>query len=182
MKTCRPFQSVLKLFALLVAALYFLTPAVSSAQRHGRASSLTLKHTAAILTVEGRVAKPLYLSATDFQSYPRSTVQVNTDSGETAVYEGVSLIEILRKAGAALGGQIKDEACTYVEAIARDGAHVIFSLSELDPALANSNVLVVDTPSSTASGHAELVLIVGTDKVRLRTVQHLATIRVRRLR
>lgn len=56
------------------------------------------------------------------------------------------------------------------------------SLAELDPAFANSNVLVVDTPNSPPSSYADLLLIVGTGKVTLRTVQHLTTIRVRRLR
>jgi hypothetical protein len=70
-----------------------------------------------------------------------------------------------------------------VEAISHNGSHVIFSLAELDPAFANSNVLVADTLNGTPfAPELGLVLIAGTDKLSLRSVQHLITVRVRRVR
>lgn len=168
--------------AVLVAVLYLLTPGFSSAQRHGRASSFPVKHKTMVLTVEGRVAKRLYLTPTDFRSFSRSTVRIIQSPGNTDVYEGVPLIEILRKAGAPIGGQNKEELRTYVEAISSNGSRVIFSLAELDPAFTESNILVADTLNGTPSPQAELILVAGTDKVTLRSVQHLITIRVRRVR
>jgi hypothetical protein len=182
MKTKGYIRLLRKYTLLLAIALCMLAPLRGSAQRHGRPLSYSRKEKTVLLTVEGRIAKKLYLSEADLHSYSRSTVQLNRGSSEPSLYEGIPLIEILRKAGAPLGGQIKEEARSYVEAIARDGTHVIFSLAELDPAFANSSAFVVDMPGGPPSSHAELLLIVGTDKVALRTVPHLTTIRVQRLR
>jgi hypothetical protein len=109
-------------------------------------------------------------------------VRIAQSPGETFLYEGVPLIEILRRAGAPVGGQNKEEMRIYVEAVSRNGSRVIFSLAELDPAFSESNVLVADTLNGTPFPEAELLLIAGTDKVALRSLQHLFTIRVRRLR
>ncbi len=168
--------------AALIAVLYLLIPMSSNAQRHGRGPLFPVKQKTAILTVEGRIDKPLYLSLADFRSFPRSTIRVCGSQGETLRYDGVLLIEILRRAGAPIGGRNKEEVRTYVEAVSRDGSRVIFSLAELDPAFAGSNVLVADTLNGTVSPQTGLLLVAATDKVTLRSVQQLITIRVRRLR
>ena len=122
METCEPIRLARAHCAVLVAILYLLIPVFSSAQRHGRASSFPLKHKTTALTVEGRIARPLYLSRDDFRSFPRSTVRVAQSSGETFLYEGVPLIEILRKAGAPIGGLNKEELRTYIEVTSRKRA------------------------------------------------------------
>jgi hypothetical protein len=61
-------------------------------------------------------------------------------------YEGVSLHEILRKAGVPLGEQLRGKALTtYIRAEAQDGYQVLFSIGELDPAFVDSEVLLADT-------------------------------------
>jgi hypothetical protein len=87
------------------------------------------------------------------------TADLEPEVSETILYKGVPLIEILRKAGAPIGGRNKEEVRTYVEAVSRDGSHVIFSLAELDPAFTDSNVLVADTLNGTPSPEAELLLV-----------------------
>jgi DMSO/TMAO reductase YedYZ molybdopterin-dependent catalytic subunit len=159
MGTCGSIRQACAHCAVLFAALYLLIPVFSSAQRHGSTASFPVRHKTTVLTIEGQIAKPLYLTLADFRSFPRSTIRTAQSPGETVLYEGVPLVELLRKAGAPIGGRNKEEMRTYVEAVSRDGSHVIFSLAELDPAFTDSNVLVADTLNGTPSPEAELLLV-----------------------
>ena len=171
----------------LALTLFFMsvvTPSVSFAQRHGRPFSVPAKHKLVVLSVEGKIATPLYLSFADLRSLPRSTVNVVQGSGETWIYEGVALVDILRRAGAPFGSANKTELRTYVEAISRDEARAVFSLAEIDPSFLGSNIVIADTLNGTPFGGVlpKLCLIAGTDKQPGRSIQNLATIRVRRVR
>ena len=68
---------------------------------------------------------------------PRTRVEVKDEDGRTVKDEGVLVGEILKRAGATLGGDLRGNAMTtYVLASASDGYQVLFSLAELDPAFA----------------------------------------------
>jgi hypothetical protein len=100
---------------------------------------------AATLKVQGDVGTPLTLSPGDVKSLPRTTVSVQ-DEGRTVKYEGVLVGELLKRAGAPLGGELRGNAvATYVTASASDGYQVVFSLAELDPAFTGSEIIVADT-------------------------------------
>jgi molybdopterin-dependent oxidoreductase-like protein protein len=61
-------------------------------------------------------------------------------------YEGVALEELLRRAGATLGEQLRGRAmASYVIAEGEDGYRVVFSLAELDSGILESEVIVADT-------------------------------------
>src|SRR5262249_28282225 len=99
----------------------------------------------AILTVGGDVAKPLTISTAELKTMPRTTVSLPEQSG-IVKYTGVPVAEILLRAGAPLGRELSGPAlATYVLATAKDGYQVVFSLAELDPAMASSDVIVADT-------------------------------------
>lgn len=73
------------------------------------------------------------------------TASAHNTSG---TFEGVTLTEILQKAGATLGGQLRGKAmATYVLVTAKDGYRVIFALPELDPDFtdASKRIIVADT-------------------------------------
>src|SRR5262249_7440690 len=78
---------------------------------------------------------------------PRTTVRAfNSHEKTSAVYEGVLLEELLRKAGAPHGEQLRGPLMTsYVVAEAEDGYRVVFALAELDSGFLESEVLVADT-------------------------------------
>ena len=154
----------------------------ADAQRHSQSPSYSHKHAATLLAVQGRLAKPLSLSSADFRALPRNSIEIAQSSGGPRRYEGVLLLDILRRAGARLGGQDNEEARTYIEAISGKGQHVVFSMAELDPAFAESNVLVADTVDGSPVSNAGLLLITATDKIPMRSVDHLIIINVRRLR
>ena len=76
---------------------------------------------------------------------PRATVSTNSD-GITVVYEGVWLHEILKKAGAPGGSELRGKAlASYLLAEAKDGYQALFSLAEIDPVFSGNEVLVADS-------------------------------------
>jgi hypothetical protein len=57
----------------------------------------------------------LSLTADDLAKMPRETVSVPAPDGTKIVYEGVTLLEVLQKAGAPLGKQLRGKAlASYV--------------------------------------------------------------------
>ena len=98
------------------------------------------------LAVAGDLSKPLSLAASDLKALPRKRVEVKAEDGTMHVYEGVLVAEILNRAGAPLGAELRGGAlASYVLASAADGYKAVFSLAELDPAFTNSDVMVADT-------------------------------------
>ena len=68
------------------------------------------------------------------------------DEGRAVTYEGVLLGELLARAGAPLGAELRgNNVATYVLAKARDGYQVVFSLAEVDPAFTGSQIIVADS-------------------------------------
>jgi hypothetical protein len=99
----------------------------------------------ATLTIAGDVSKPVSLTAAELKALPRTRVEIKED-GRTLTYEGVLVGEILKRAGAPLGGDLRGNAiATYVLASATDGYQVLFSLAELDPAFTSNDIIVADT-------------------------------------
>ena len=99
------------------------------------------------LKIGGAVTTPLTLTVADLKAMPRTTIRaVNSHEKKAETYEGVLLEELLRKAGAPHGEQLRGQLMTsYVIAEAEDGYRVVFSLAELDSGFLDSEVLVADT-------------------------------------
>jgi len=99
----------------------------------------------AALVIGGDVKEPLSISPADLKTMPRTRVEVK-DEGRTVGYEGVLLADLLKKAGAPLGGELRGNAvASYVVASASDGYQVLFSLAEIDPDFTSNSVIVADT-------------------------------------
>ncbi len=137
-------QCIIRGQAATVCVLLMAVSAVASAQT---APQATVPATAAsALTVAGDVGTPLAITAADLEAMTRTKVEVKDEDGRTVTYEGVLVGEILKRAGATLGGDLRGNAMTtYVLASASDGYQVVFSLAELDPAFSNSRIIVADT-------------------------------------
>jgi DMSO/TMAO reductase YedYZ molybdopterin-dependent catalytic subunit len=103
--------------------------------------------TVAQLKIDGAVSKPLALTASDLKNMPRTVLHVtNSHENKSENYEGVLLEELLRRAGAPHGEQLRGPLMTtYVIAEAADDYRVVFALAELDSGFMNSEVLVADT-------------------------------------
>jgi hypothetical protein len=96
--------------------------------------------------VSGEVPKPLELSLTDLSKMPRKEASLKDKDGSIHVYKGVSVQDILAKAGAPSGKELHGENMSkYLLAKCTDGYQVLFSLAELDASIADKNVIVADT-------------------------------------
>jgi DMSO/TMAO reductase YedYZ molybdopterin-dependent catalytic subunit len=118
---------------VIVAALFWATTLIA-AQAPTQA-----------LTVAGDVATPLSVTLEQLKTMPRAKAEVKED-GRTLIYEGVLVGEILKRAGAPLGSELRGNAiASYVVASASDGYQVVFSLAELDPGFTSNDIIVADT-------------------------------------
>ncbi|WP_294328482.1 molybdopterin-dependent oxidoreductase [uncultured Chryseobacterium sp.] len=98
------------------------------------------------LKVSGEVPVPLELSLNDLSKMPRKEASLKDKDGTTHVYSGVSIRDILAKAGAPSGKELHGENISkYLLAKCTDGYQVLFSLAELDASIADKNVIVADT-------------------------------------
>jgi DMSO/TMAO reductase YedYZ molybdopterin-dependent catalytic subunit len=136
------------------------------------------------LTVQGDLPAPLTLTAQDLEKMPRETVSVADQDGTKVSYEGVPLLEVLKRAGAPLGKQLRGKAlASYVVAKAHDGYQVVFTLAEVSPEFANESILVADKRDGKAlfgfQGPFRLVCV--NDKAGARSVRMLETLEVVRL-
>jgi hypothetical protein len=133
-----------------------------------------------IIQVLGAVKQPLRLTADDLAKMPRASVRATSHGLET-VYQGVWVHEILKKAGAPQGDELRGKAlASYVLAKAEDGYQVLFSLAELDPSFTDNQVLLADAadgkPLFGAQGRFRLVA--GKDKPGARSVRMLTVLEV----
>jgi hypothetical protein len=99
----------------------------------------------ATLTVSGDVPSRLTLKAEDLAKMPRETVSVADQDGTKVEYEGVSLREILKRAGTPIEKGLRGKTLTsYILAKAHDGYQVVFTLAEVAPEFGNEPILVAD--------------------------------------
>lgn len=139
---------------------------------------------AAAVEVTGAVATPLRLTAVNLAALPRASVETRSD-GIAVKHEGVWLHEVLKRAGAPAGTELRGKAlASYLIAEAQDGYQVVFSLAELDPAFTDNQVLLADTangkPLSGAQGSFRL--IAPKEKRGARSIRMLTRLEVVQLR
>jgi hypothetical protein len=83
----------------------------------------------------------LRLKTDDLAKMPRETVTVREEDGTSVQFEGVPLREVLARASAPLGQELRGKTlATYVPAKAQDGYEVVFALAEVDAAFGNESI------------------------------------------
>jgi len=135
-------------------------------------------------TVSGELSTPLKLSTDDMAKMPREKASVPDQDGTNIEYEGVPLREIMKRAGAPLGNQLRGKAlASYILVKAHDGYQVVFTLGELDSEFANEKILVADKrdgkPLFGYQGPFRLVVV--NDHAGARSVRMLESIEFVRL-
>ena len=147
------------------------------------AAGLSGQTSAGSLSVTGDIAAPLTLTASDLAQMPRETVQAGGAVGGS--YEGVLLRDILARAGAPIGQNLRGKAlATYILAKAADGYQVVFTPAEVDPQFAGQKILVADKRDGKPlrADQGPLRLVCPGDKEGARSVRMLESLEVVRLR
>jgi hypothetical protein len=137
------------------------------------------------LRVMGEVPNHLDLSAGDVAAFHRRTIRVSDDKGNQAEYEGAAVAEILEKAGAPLGKELKGpNLAVCLVARAPDGYHVLFSLAEFDPAFSDRVILLADRRNGKPLDNREgpLRIIVPGDKRHARWIRGVNALEILRVR
>ena len=129
--------------------------------------------------VEGKPAVTLDRQA--LAAMPRTSLDTAAIHHEPAAHwQGVRLEDILQRAGAVSGEQLRGRGMTtLVRVTASDNYQVVFSLGELDPLLGNEQVVLVDTKDGQALiKDGPFRLVVPGDKRPARWIHNVTTIEV----
>lgn len=135
------------------------------------------------LVVSGGLS-PITLTAVDLAKMPRDTVSVPDQDGTNVAYEGVQLREVLARAGAPMGKELRGKAlASYIVAKARDGYEVVFTLGEIAPEFGNQPILIADKRDGKAlfGYQGPFRLVCPNDKAGARSVRMLESLELVRL-
>lgn len=145
------------------------------------AGVLNLNTEAQVVAVEGDVANAFKIDATSFASMKRISINAMAHDGKNHEYSGVSLFDILTKAGAVPNNLLRGKAMAkYVLITAADHYQVVIALPEIDPAFTDQVILLADKQDgeSLNAGSGPYRLIVPKDKKQARSVMRVVSIAV----
>jgi DMSO/TMAO reductase YedYZ molybdopterin-dependent catalytic subunit len=145
------------------------------------ASALAQVQPAIALRVTGDVRTQLALSLADIAKFQHQTIHVTDEKGTAVEYEGVPVAEILAKAGAPLGKELKGgNMAEGLVACAPDGYQVLFSLAEFDPTFNDRVIILADSRDGKPLDAHEgpLRFIVPGDKRHARWIRGVRTLEV----
>ena len=139
---------------------------------------------AAKLTVRVGEKPEMTLSDDDLAKMPRHNVTVN-EHGKQVEYEGVLLHDVLERAGAPFGKQLRGKALSnYVLATASDGYAVVYTLTEMETDFSDGDLLLADKTKGQPlpAEQGPFRIIVPHDKKPARWLRMLERIEVEPLR
>ena len=134
-----------------------------------------------VIKVTGEVATPLTIAMQDLQAYKQTIVNRKDKEGKDHIYKGVLINDILQKAGATLGENLKGLNLTkYVLAEASDGYKVTFALTELDKAFTDRAIIITTNVDGKAlpTNEGPFRIIVQDEKKPARCIRQLISLNV----
>lgn len=156
--------------------LAFLTllPSLARAQTPSTAATT--------LQVSGPAGQSVELGTRELDTMPRETAHVVDEKGTQASYEGVPVIEILRRVGTPIGHDMRGKQMTlYLLVGASDGYHAVFALAELDPGFTDRHVILADRRNGKAlsSNEGPFRIIAPEEKRHARWVRNVTSLTVK---
>ncbi|HEY0246051.1 MAG TPA: molybdopterin-dependent oxidoreductase [Mucilaginibacter sp.] len=131
--------------------------------------------------ITGEVTTPLDLKLADFQQYKQTDVIRKDRDGKDHTYSGVVLAELLQKAGATMGKDLKGENLTkYISVEASDGYQVVFALAELDKDFTDRTIILASIMDGKPlpAGDGPFRIIVQDEKKPARCIKQVTGIKV----
>jgi len=165
-------RSARGLAAVLIVAVTLIAATVSPAQQASPSPAAAIK-------VSGEVQTPLALTTLDIAALPHQSVTVADTNNRRELYQGVPVFDLLRRAGAPLGSQLRGPKMRlYVLVKARDGYAAVFALPEFDPGFTNRVIILADQRHRHALDSVEgpLRIIVPGEKRHARWVRQVTDI------
>lgn len=129
------------------------------------------------VTVGGKVT---VVDAAVLSGLPHVEVVAAAHDEPAGTWRGVALADVLQRAGVALDKPLRGrQLATFVRVTASDQYQVVFGLSDLDPTLGHTQVLLVDQrDGKTLEKDGPYRLLVPGDKRPARWVRNVASIEV----
>jgi DMSO/TMAO reductase YedYZ molybdopterin-dependent catalytic subunit len=131
--------------------------------------------------ITGEVTNPFELKLADMQQYKQTSVARKDKDGKDHSYSGITLAEILQKAGTTLGKDLKGENLTkFIVVEASDGYRVVFSLAELDKDFTDPTIILATIVDGKPlpPGDGPFRVIVQDDKKPARCIKQVTSIKV----
>jgi len=131
--------------------------------------------------LSGEITAPADLSMADLKAYKQATVVRKDKDGKDHTYIGVTLADILQKAGATLGNDLKGKnLAKFISVEAKDGYQVVFALAELDKNFTDRTIILTTAmdgkPLPSADGPFRI--IVQDEKKPARCIKQVTAIKV----
>jgi len=131
--------------------------------------------------VTGEVTAPLDLKLADIQQFKQTNVMRKDRDGNDHTYTGVVLADILQKAGATMGNDLKGENLTkFISVEASDGYQVVFALAELDKSFTDRTIILATVMDGKPlpTGDGPFRIIVQDEKKPARCIKQVTGIKV----
>lgn len=135
----------------------------------------------ASIKISGEVTNPLTINVDELHKFDQTTVTRKDHDGHDHIYTGVVLADILKKAGATLGPELKGKNLTkYLLITASDNYQVVFTLAELDKAFTDRKIILAGQVDGKPlpSGEGPFRIIVQDEKKAARCIREVITIQV----
>ena len=131
--------------------------------------------------VTGEVTTPFDLKLTDMQQFKQTNVVHKDKDGHDHTYTGVVLAELLQKAGATMGKDLKGKNLTkFITVEASDGYQVVFALAELDKDFTDRTIILANLMDGKPlpNGDGPFRIIVQDEKKPARCIKQVTAIKV----
>ncbi|TWR27518.1 molybdopterin-dependent oxidoreductase [Mucilaginibacter pallidiroseus] len=133
------------------------------------------------VVVDGDIATPFKINAASFTSMKVIQLKHNDKEGKEHTYSGISLFDVLTKAGAVPNNQLKGKILTkYLLVSAADGYQVVIALPEIDPAYTDKTIILANQMDgkNLPANAGPFRLIVPGDKKLARSVMRVTSLTV----
>jgi DMSO/TMAO reductase YedYZ molybdopterin-dependent catalytic subunit len=132
----------------------------------------------------GEFPVPFDLSLAELKAMPQIEVSGKDKDEEIHQFQGVLLIDLLKKAGMELGTGLKGKnQAQYLLVEAADGYKVVFSLPEIDPEFSGKAILIAHTRDGVPleEGVGPFRFIVPEEKLHARWIRNVVAVKLIKL-